>query len=91
MIIVMTPLTFGIYLIHTNHLVYQLFGNRFMPLTNLHPLFFAIVVVGIAIGIFLGCLCIEYMRYLMFQLLHIREKCNQLEKKFRQYLERYIR
>ena len=77
------PLAFSVYLIH-NHIDVR--GSRFLTWlfskysSNLTPKYIAINVIYEATKVFVGCIAIDYIRFLIFKLLKVREICVFLEK-----------
>ena len=78
----LSPLTFGVYLIHDNHLVReQLIKMRLTGLAELNP---AMMLCGLFVcwaGVYVLCLLIEWLRTRLFTLLRIPALCNAMEKK----------
>jgi len=82
LIIFFGPLTFGVYLIHLNHNVVNnyfstiLKGESYSLKENEVILMFIFK----TIKIFVGCIIIEYLRHLLFNILKIRKICIFFEK-----------
>jgi ABC-type Mn2+/Zn2+ transport system permease subunit len=75
-------LTFGVYLIHTNHnviknYIIKLLDGQPNNLTNSEVIKMIILK---SINLFLKCNIIEYLRYLLFTMLKIRKICSFIEK-----------
>ena len=68
----LSPLAFGVYLIHMQPMLWTLFGEApfaylvELPLYKAAPWFVAIVV-----SVYLGCSLLEWVRRLLFKLLHV--------------------
>jgi hypothetical protein len=76
------PLTFGVYLIHLNPYVAtnylgKILNGRSNKLTENEVILMFIIK---TIKIFAGCIIIEYLRYLLFNILKIRKICIFFEK-----------
>lgn len=75
------PLTFGVYLIHEEPLVRQyLVAQRFAIYGELSPVFTVFCVLGTAVGIWLLCSLMDFVRAYLFKLLRIKEICNRIEQ-----------
>ncbi len=76
------PLSFGVYLIHTQRYAWRyLLSGRFAPLATWHPLALGGAVLLFALALFVVCALIEYLRDLLFRLLHIREWLTKIESR----------
>jgi len=75
------PLVFGIYLIHSNYLVEKNIISKVFENTpqeiSLNSLI--ILILSKSLKIFIVCIIIDYLRYLLFFLLRIRKICSYLE------------
>lgn len=79
---VFSPAAFGVYLIHCHPVIYELLEARFTNLYDLHPLLMPFSVLAVALGIYIPCLIIDYLRLKMFQKLSVKAILNRLESKF---------
>ena len=79
---VAAPLAFSVYLIHAQPLVWEhLIKDRFPPLLQFSPLAFGCAVLVVALGIYLVCSVIDFVRFHLFRLLRIRafaDRCARL-------------
>lgn len=74
------PLSFAVYLIHNNPLIWQnIIKARFAELQACPWYFTAAGALGASLGIYLACSLIDYVRSGLFRLLHIRELSLKLE------------
>ena len=74
------PLSFAVYLIHNNPLIWQnIIKARFAELQACPWYFTAAGALGGSLGIYLACSLIDYVRSGLFRLLHIRELSLKLE------------
>jgi len=78
------PLTFAVYLIHTNPIVYNkyipkiMYGESYdLTFNEVMKMFFLK-----CIKIFIVCIIIDYLRHLLFTILRIRKICSFAEKIF---------
>ena len=77
------PLAFSVYLIH-NHIDVR--GSRFLTWlfskysSNLTPKYIALYILYESLRVFIGCIAIDYIRFLIFKLLKVSEICVFLEK-----------
>jgi surface polysaccharide O-acyltransferase-like enzyme len=86
-------LTFGVYLIHFNEYIksfelIKIFQNYNVS-TPLRTLIYLVYIR--AIQIYIICLIIEYMRYLLFKILKIREICILIEKFINKFFDKLIK
>ena len=86
-------LTFGVYLIHFNEYIKSFELKKIFDNYNVStPLKTLIYLVYIrSIQIYIICLIIEYMRYLLFKILKIREICILIEKFINNIFDKYIK
>lgn len=76
-----SPLSFGVYLIHVHPLVWNhIMLNRFSFLAKQSPVGLVIGVIVSLIVIYTLCLVIEYFRFQLFKKLKVKEISLQLEK-----------
>lgn len=63
------PLTFGVYIIHTNPKVWQyILMNHMVWAANLPAPLLLLAVLGIALGVFLLCALLDFLRHSLFRL-----------------------
>ena len=78
----LSPLTFGVYLIHVNPLVWVNFmKDRFVDYASYPAWKMVLAVLGTVIVIFVICSAIELVRHYLFKLLHIKQSLTALEKR----------
>lgn len=79
-LVFLSPLTFGVYLIHTHHLVFEhLLADSFRFLVERPAIVMLLEVLLASLGIFLVCLVLEALRQQLFRLLRIPnlvDKCS---------------
>lgn len=86
MIAVLSPLSFGVYLIHDNPLVREhLVISSTASLAGLSPLHLLLALAGCWAGVYAVCLLMEYLRTKLFALLHIPALCTAAEKRLLQW------
>lgn len=77
-----SPLAFGVYLIHTEPLIWQyVFDGRFKHFGNSSPVAFVLLTFAAALGTWLACSIIDYVRLAIFKIAHIKVLANLTEKK----------
>jgi len=76
------PLSFGVYIIHTNPWIFQkTLQDSLIGLTEIRALYMVLAVMGLTIAIFLACCVIEYLRQLLFKALKITPALKKAEDK----------
>lgn len=86
---VLSPLTFGVYLIHDHPLVRRrLMYLRFDSFNRLPAPLLVLCVALSAVAIFAVCALIEYLRTRLFRVLRVEQGCAWVEKKARGLLTR---
>lgn len=83
MIMLISPLSFGVYLLHDHPLVRNyIMADRFAFITNGSVLKMLLFFFGIILAIFtVGC-CVDAVRSKLFQLLHIRKFLSKFDRYF---------
>ena len=76
----LSPLTFGVYLIHVHPLTFEALDRKGKFLGELPPLLVLPAAIGIALGVFLLCALLDWLRSLLFRLLHVRRLCDTAER-----------
>lgn len=83
------PVTFGVYLIHTQPLFFErVLKDKFIWIASLHPIAVPLAVIASATGIFVVCALIDKVREMMFVVLKVRHKVDQLENLIRRVWEK---
>jgi len=76
------PLAFGVYLIHTEPLIWQhIFFGKFMWFGNANPIIFILYTLLVTIAVWLCCSMIDYIRLDIFNLLRLKKLCINIENK----------
>lgn len=84
MIRFLSPMAFGIYLIHTHPLVFSyLIKDRFTVFVTYPWMLEIVAILGTAVGINLICYAIDFMRLQLFKGLHIRQKLDLFEERMK--------
>ena len=78
-----TPLTFGVYLVHVNPFVFNLLADRFVGFLDYNIVLMFLAVIGAAIALFIVSALIDYLRLLLFKVLKIRDFLNCAEEKIK--------
>ena len=76
-----SPLTFGIYLVHTQYAVWKFIEEKFMWTGGLIPIYATLSVLGVSVGIFIVCAMVEYVRKLIFKITGIDSLIKKADKK----------
>jgi surface polysaccharide O-acyltransferase-like enzyme len=83
MIMLISPLSFGIYLLHDHPLVRSyVMTDRFAFITNGSVSKMLLFFFGIILAIFVVGCCVDAVRSKLFQLLHIRKSLSKLDRYF---------
>lgn len=82
------PLTFGVYIIHVHHAVWIPLMGSFTFLLKLPAWLLPFAVIAAALGLFLVCLCVDFLRARLFRLLRVREAMDRLEAALRRFVYR---
>ena len=84
-----SPMAFGVYLIHNHPLVFSvLMKGRFSNYAAFPWPFEILAVLGTAVCINLICYAIDFIRYKLFKILHIRKGLDLLEKNIKVKISR---
>ncbi len=76
-----SPLCFGVYLVHTQYTVWKFIEEKFMWTGALTPIYAALSVLGASFGIFAVCAMVEYVRKLIFKITGIDSLIKKADKK----------
>lgn len=83
MIMLISPLSFGVYLLHDHPLVRSyVMTDRFAFITNGSVSKMLLFFFGIILAIFVVGCCVDAVRSKLFQLLHIRKSLSKLDRYF---------
>ncbi|MBQ1410304.1 MAG: acyltransferase [Oscillospiraceae bacterium] len=85
-----SPLTFGVYIIHVHHVVWMPLQGLFRPLLKLPGALLPLAVILSALGLFLCCAAVDWLRQQLFRLLHVRQAADGLERVLRRTLCRMV-
>ena len=81
------PLSFAVYLIHSNKLFgLKFWNNKFIFLTRFNPFIMIFIVVAIACFIYVICSFIDVIRKKIFDMLKVKERISLIDTK---YLKKY--
>ncbi len=80
---ILSPLTLGVYLIHYQPLIYELFlKDKLYFLAEKTFFSFVFSLVGVSVSCFIICLIIDYIRLRIFEKMHVKEYCQKICKLF---------
>jgi len=86
---ILSPLTFGVYLIHDNWLIREhLIKMRLTALAELNPALMLPGLFACWAGVYAVCLLIEWLRTKLFALLRISDLCTRAENRLFQWEDR---
>ena len=75
----LSPLTFGVYVIHVHHVNWTWIETLYKPLGKLPVPLVIPAVLAAGLGLFLACAALDWLRSLLFRLLRIRPRLDRLE------------
>ena len=79
----LSPLSFGVYLIHVHPAAWSWMEQRYAALAKLPALWVLPAVLAAALGLYLCCTLLDWLRSLLFRLLRVRWLCGRAEEKLR--------
>ena len=86
----LSPMTLGIYIIHANPFVWPRFAQGLADyFVQYSPARFIIAILAAALVVYLACSAIEFFRIKLFQLVHVRQFSEHLERKFSALINRF--
>lgn len=78
----LVPLSFSVYLIHTNQLIFDnVLNDSFMWVANIPVAAMVPVVLGGAVIIFVLCCLIDLIRHYLFRLIKLKERLERIENR----------
>lgn len=86
MIVVLSPLAFGVYLIHTHPLIFEnIIDGAFAGYADMPLPLMLLAVMGSSLGIFAVCMLVDFLRALIFRLIRINELSQWVDKMTEKY------
>ena len=76
----LSPLAFGVYLVHTEPHIWNLLKGYFAALANTSSVVLLLGTVGATVAIWSVCLLVDYMRFTMFKVCKLPQRCKCLEE-----------
>ncbi len=77
----LAPLSFSVYLIHAQPLIWEhLLKNRFFAFFELPLWIMPVYVLGLALVIYCACLAIDFVREWLFKVMKVRQICSRIDK-----------
>ena len=76
---ILSPLTFGVYIIHVHHVIWTWVEGLYAPLGKLAPALVVPAVVAAGLGLFVSCSALDWLRAQLFRLFRVRQGLDQLE------------
>ena len=90
-ILFFAPLSFGVYLIHTNIAIWNnLLTNAFVFVTGYLSAGFVFMIFASAVSIFIVCALIDYLRAKLFKLLKVHNLAVKSDEKIKNFFNKYI-
>lgn len=86
----LSPLTFGVYIIHVHHVIWIPLQGLFQPLLKLPALLLPLAVILSGVGLFTACAAADWLRARLFRLLRVRQLADRLEKRLRRRLNQIV-
>lgn len=87
----LSPMAFGVYLIHCHPVIYLSFENAFSWVA-LEPIYFGLfIAIGIAFIIFVLCLFFDWVRLLLFKVCKVKKFSSWIENLFRKMFSKIIK
>lgn len=71
-----SPLLFQVYIIHFHPSVREMLYNRFSSFSTYSPIMLMACILVVSLGIFVGCICIDWFRQQLFRLLRMEQLVN---------------
>ena len=87
----LSPLTFGIFLIHVHDTSWTLLQGRFEWIGLTRAYYIIPTVLGVGLAIFLACAAMEWIRAQVFRLLRVRQLCEGLEAALRRFFRKRLK
>lgn len=85
------PLSFSVYIIHTNPLVWNnLLTNAFKNYSSFSSVILVLSVLGTALGIYLLCSLVDWVRLQLFRILRVNQWCMVLTDKIHKLLTKVL-
>lgn len=77
----LAPLSFGVYIIHVHPAAWSYLENLYQPLAALPAAWILPAVLAAALGLYLTCSLLDWLRSLLFRALRIRRLCNTIDRR----------
>ncbi len=87
---VMSPLTFGVYLIHTQYFAWNYLNGKFVNFSNMNPILLFVSVILPAFAIYLLCSFVDYIRQGLFKIFKIKRVSEKLERNLLDKTDKFI-
>lgn len=88
----LSPLTFGVYIIHTSEYMWDyVLKFAFESYKTLNTFVMVLAVIGTALGIYLGCSGLDALRLALFKLLKVDKFTSSIESKIRGAIDKSVK
>ena len=85
-----SPMTLGVYIIHTNSFIWPRFAQNLAGyFVQYGAVKFIIAILAAVLVVYLACTAIEFFRIKLFQLVHVRQFSEYLERKFSALIDQF--
>lgn len=86
----LSPLTFGVYVIHVHHVIWIPLQGLFRPLLKLPAILLPFGVILAGLALFSACILLDWLRARLFRLLRVRQLADRLEQALRRWLNQIV-
>ena len=91
MIAFLSPLTFGVYIIHVHPVIWIPMKGFFQPLLGLPGALLPFAVLLTGMGLFALCVFVNWLRALLFRLLRVRQFMDRMERSLRKWIYQTVK
>ena len=79
---IMSPLSFNVYIIHCNVIIWNILANSLSPYANINPILFLLLIISSTLMIYIVCSSIDFIRETIERKLNLKQKIdNTIENK----------
>lgn len=87
----LSPMAFGVYLIHCHPYLYNMLKNAFSWVVSIPIVLGVLAVIGFALMIFIACLFADWLRLLFFNLINIKSLSQWIEKILKKFFAKILK
>lgn len=87
-----SPLVFSVYLIHAHPMLFwnNTVVGAFSPLAEINPFLAILEIIGISLAVFIMCILLDYIRYIIFKILKINTLSSRIGNRIESVVNRLI-